>query len=79
MNTLNNCQWAVLCMNITYLKFHADISFRSKDISILENNESRNRAAIIHPHAIRHLVPELCRLNAQRFVFSFHSWTLSEK
>ena len=56
MTTLNNSQWAVLRINITYSKFHADISYRLKDINILNNYESRNRAAIFHPRAVRNLV-----------------------
>ena len=48
MTTLNNFQWAVLCINITCLKFYADISYRSKDINILKKYERRNRAAIFH-------------------------------
>ena len=49
MSTLNNCQGAVLCIDITCLKFHADISYRLKDISILDNNERRKRAATFIP------------------------------
>ena len=73
MTTLNNCQWAVMCINITCLKLHADISYRSKDISILDNHESRNRAAIIHPHAICNLV-SWTWTNAQRYVFILGLW-----
>ena len=58
-------------MNITCLKFHADISYRSKYIGILDNHESRNRAAIIHPHAIRNYVS--CTLALERSTLRFQT------
>ena len=66
MSTLNDCQGAVLCIDITCLKFHADISYRLKDISILDNHESRKRAATFIPAQFVTQFPELWRLNASR-------------
>ena len=64
LTTLHKCQWAVLCMNQSYLTFHADIFNHSREINI--SKKSRNRAAIFRPRAVCNFVFWIYAIDARQ-------------